>query len=71
MRGLLELASGWWVMVGTYTDTRTGPSVTMVMQFDPEGELPAYGVKAVRLSEEEAEKLAKLLLEASGGPGGR
>jgi hypothetical protein len=41
------------------------------MQFDPEGELPAYGVKAVRLSEEEAEKLAKLLLEASGVGRGR
>jgi hypothetical protein len=53
-------------MVGSYTDPRSGPSVTMVMQFDPEGELPAYGVKAVRLSESEAENLANLLLQASG-----
>jgi len=64
VRGLLELASGWWVMVGTYTDPRTGPCVTMVMQFDPEGELPNFGIKAVRMSEMETGALLGLLDQA-------
>jgi len=64
MRGVLELASGWWMMVGTYQTAGAQPCVTLVMQFDPAGELPEHGIKALRLSESEAEHLRMMLGEA-------
>jgi hypothetical protein len=51
-------------MVGTYTDPTAGPTVTMVMQYDPADELPTFGIKAVRFTEAEASELSDLLAQA-------
>ncbi len=63
MTGLMELASGWWVAVGAYVHPEDGPCVSLV-QYDPRSELLRHGIKAVVMSEAEAQELSELLGQA-------
>lgn len=58
--GLLELACGWIVAVGTGGAGR----VRVTLQFDPRREFPQHGVKVLDLSKDEAAELEEALREA-------
>lgn len=50
--GLIELDCGWYIVVAS-----VAPVVRMVMQYDPAKEVPAHGIKVLRLSVEEAKEI--------------
>lgn len=46
---------------------RGGFEVVLVLQFDPNDEMPVSGVKVIRLSTQEADSIGRQLIEASRG----
>jgi hypothetical protein len=58
--GLIELDSGWSLAV----TGAPGGLVLMVLQFDPKHEVPAHGVKQLRMTAVEAEELERSIAVA-------
>lgn len=58
-RGLLELGSGWVVGVG-----RMPAAVVLIVQYDPDGALPAHGVKSLPMTLDETRRMVAMLTAA-------
>lgn len=57
--GLVELDCGWSVAVGAARGV-----VVVTLQYDPERETPAHGVKTLRITADEAGELERAIADA-------